>query len=71
VERRLPDVMAVTDIPGDVNGYKSEPGTLPWLEAHYMFVTRLPQGKAGTFDIWVAKAKVDAVMTRENQGRRF
>ena len=57
VERRLPDVMAVTDIPGDVNGYKSEPGTLPWLETHYVFVKSLRQGKAGTFDIWINRTR--------------
>ena len=62
VERRMPDVMAVTDIPGDVNGYKSESGTLPWLETHYVFVKSLPQGHSGTFDVWVAKATFDAVM---------
>ena len=62
VERRYPDVMAVTDIPGDFNGYKSEPGTLPWLESHYVFVKSLPQGNAGTFDIWVAKEKFNEVM---------
>jgi hypothetical protein len=67
VERRLPDVMAVTDIPGDDrNGYKSEPGTPAWLEARYIFVKSLPQGNAGTFDIWVTKAKFDAVMKRSN-----
>jgi hypothetical protein len=57
VERRLPDVMAVTDIPGDVNGYKSEPGTLPWLETHYVFVKSLPQGHSGTFDIWINRTR--------------
>lgn len=61
VERRFPDVMAVTDIPGSIYGYKSEPGTLPWLVENYVLVKTLPQGNSGTFDIWVAKKRFDAV----------
>jgi hypothetical protein len=62
VERRLPAVMAVTDVPGSRHGYKSEPGTLRWLMDHYVFVASLPQGTAETFDIWVAKDRLDAVI---------
>ena len=62
VERRSPDVMAVTDIPGSSHGYKSERGTLPWLEKNYVLVKTLPQGNDGTFDIWVAKKRVNEVM---------
>jgi hypothetical protein len=53
--------MAVTDIPGSRHGYKSEPGTLPWLREHYVFVKSLPQGNEGTFDLWIAKQRFDAV----------
>jgi hypothetical protein len=68
VERRLPDVMAVTDIPGSIYGYKSEPGTLPWLTEHYVLIMTLPQGNAGTFDIWIAKKRFNAVVKRDTSG---
>jgi hypothetical protein len=67
VERRLPDVMAVTDIPGSIYGYKSEPGTLPWLVENYVLVKTLPQGNSGTFDIWVAKKRFEAVVKRSDR----
>lgn len=69
VERRFPDVMAVTDIPGSIYGYKSEPGTLPWLVENYVLVKTLPQGNSGTFDIWVAKKRFDAVIRSNRSGR--
>lgn len=61
VERRLPDVMAVTDIPGSRFGYKSERGTWSWLREHYVLVKTLRQGNEGTFDFWIAKQRFDAV----------
>ena len=69
VERRFPDVMAVTDIPGSIYGYKSERGTLPWLAENYVLVKTLPQGNSGTFDIWVAKKRFDAVIRSNRSGR--
>ena len=63
VERRFPDVMAVTDIPGSSHGYKNERGTSSWLAEHYVLVKTLPQGTDGTFDIWVAKKRLDDVIT--------
>ena len=62
VERRLPDVMAVVDAPGSRHGYKSEPGTLPWLTEHYVLAKTLPQGPAETFDIWIRKSRFDKVL---------
>jgi arabinofuranosyltransferase len=64
IERRLPDVMAVVDVPGSRNGYKSEPGTLKWLAENYVLVKTLPQGPAETFDIWVAKKRSASVLSR-------
>jgi hypothetical protein len=61
VERRFPDVMAVTDDPGSIYGYKSEPGTVPWLNEQYVFVKSLPQGHAGMFDIWVKKSLFERI----------
>lgn len=60
VEMRMPDVMAATDIPG--HGYKTEPGTVPWLTSHYFFVKSLPQGNFGSIDIWVAKERFQEVV---------
>jgi len=35
---------------------------LPWLETNYTLVKILPQGEAETFDVWVAKKRVDVGM---------
>jgi hypothetical protein len=55
--------MAVVDAPGSRHGYKSEPGTMPWLAKHYVLVKTLPQGPAETFDIWIRKSRLDEVLT--------
>lgn len=69
VERRLPDVMAVVDAPGSRYGYKSEPGTMPWLAENYVLVKTLPQGPAETFDIWILKSRFDAVVSSRSDAR--
>lgn len=69
VERRLPDLMAVVDAPGSRYGYKSEPGTMPWLAQNYRLVKTLPQGPAETFHIWVRKSRFDAVLNYPSDAR--
>jgi hypothetical protein len=69
VERRLPDVMAVVDAPGSRHGYKSEPGTMPWLAGNYVLVKTLPQGPAEAFDVWVLERRFDAVVSSRSDAR--
>ena len=69
VERRMPDVMALVDAPGSRDGYKSEPGTLPWLAENYVMLKTLPQGPAEHFDIWVLKRRFDAVVNSPSAAR--